>query len=137
MPIEYFLDTNILIYAASRKSREPIKGPMAQALLTQEDLGTSGQVLAEFYWNATNGRAKCMDPPEAAAWVDRLAKMPCADVDKRLVRSAITLSLRYRIAYWDAAILVAAERLGAKVVDTEDLNHGQTYGSVRVENPFL
>ncbi len=41
-----------------------------------------------------------------------------------------------QIQYWDAAILVAAMRLGARVLYTEDLNHGQTYGSVRVENPF-
>ena len=31
----------------------------------------------------------------------------------------------------------AAERLGAKVLYSEVLNHGQTYGYVRVENPFL
>ena len=36
-----------------------------------------------------------------------------------------------------AAIIAAAERLGAKVLYSEDLNHGETYGSVRVENPFL
>jgi predicted nucleic acid-binding protein len=41
-----------------------------------------------------------------------------------------------QIQYWDAAILVAAMRLGARVLYTEDLNHGQTYGSVCVENPF-
>ena len=35
------------------------------------------------------------------------------------------------------AIIAAAERLRARVIYSEDLNHGQTYGSVRVENPFL
>ena len=42
---------------------------------------------------------------------------------------------RYQISFWDALIL-AAESGGAGVVYTEDLNHGQRYGSVLVQNPF-
>lgn len=30
-----------------------------------------------------------------------------------------------------------AERLGAPIFFTEDLNHNQVYGSVRAVNPFL
>ena len=61
----------------------------------------------------------------------------CVTVDKTLIRVAIVLSLQHRISYWDGAILAAAERLGAEIVYTEDLSHGQTYGPVRVVNPFL
>jgi predicted nucleic acid-binding protein len=35
-----------------------------------------------------------------------------------------------------AAILVAADALGAHTVYSEDLNHGQRYGQVQVVNPF-
>jgi predicted nucleic acid-binding protein len=49
----------------------------------------------------------------------------------------IWLSERYRINYWDGAILAAAEALGAETLYTEDLGHGQIYGSVRAINPFL
>jgi predicted nucleic acid-binding protein len=58
-------------------------------------------------------------------------------VDVPLIKVAITISQRYRIHYWDAAILAAAERLGTEIVYTEDLNHGQNYGPVRVVNPFV
>ncbi len=34
------------------------------------------------------------------------------------------------------AIIAAAERLGVKTLYTEDLNHGQAYGSVVAVNPF-
>ncbi|WP_245475942.1 hypothetical protein [Mesorhizobium sp. M7A.F.Ca.US.006.01.1.1] len=34
------------------------------------------------------------------------------------------------------AIIAAAERLGVKTLYTEDLNHGQAYGSVVAINPF-
>ena len=42
-----------------------------------------------------------------------------------------------QISNWDAAILAAAEQLGCLTVYSEDLSHGQAYGNVRVENPFL
>ncbi|WP_245435947.1 hypothetical protein [Mesorhizobium tamadayense] len=42
----------------------------------------------------------------------------------------------YEISYWDGAIIAAAERLGVKTLYTEDLNHGQAYGSVVAINPF-
>ena len=38
---------------------------------------------------------------------------------------------------WNGAILAAAHRLNAEILDPEHLNHGQTYVSVRVVNPFL
>lgn len=33
--------------------------------------------------------------------------------------------------------IASAERLGAPVFYTEDLNHNQHYGSIRAINPFL
>jgi predicted nucleic acid-binding protein len=57
-------------------------------------------------------------------------------VDAPLVKLGIAIAERYRIDYWDGAILAAAEALGAETLYTEDLNHGQLYGSVRVINPF-
>lgn len=44
---------------------------------------------------------------------------------------------RYQLSYWDSAIIAAANALGATMLYTEDLNHGQLYGRTRVENPFL
>ena len=93
--------------------------------------------MAEFYWNILR---KPKVPPSLAevdAWVDKLSEQPFAAVDVNLVRVGIFLSQRFQIAYWDGALLAAAERLGAPVFYTEDLNHGQFYGSVRAINPFL
>ena len=67
----------------------------------------------------------------------QIVSLSCAETDARPVKHAIALSERYVIHYWDAAILAAAERLGAEVVYIEDINHGQVYGTVRVENPFV
>ena len=47
------------------------------------------------------------------------------------------VSERYKLSYWDGAIVAAAEALGAPVLYTEDLNHGQVYGTVTAINPFI
>jgi predicted nucleic acid-binding protein len=50
---------------------------------------------------------------------------------------AVDIQQRHHISYWDAAIIAAAEELGAPTVYTEDLNHGQKFASITVVNPFL
>lgn len=133
---EVFLDTNILIYAALGSVDAPAKNERAIELLTTR-FGTSGQVLAEFYVNAQRKGAVPLTPDEAKEWVYRLSKKAFQPVDYAVIRAGIEHARRYQLSYWDGAIIAAAERLGARVVYSEDLNHGQTYGSVRVENPFL
>lgn len=41
------------------------------------------------------------------------------------------------MSVWDALIVVASRKGGASVLYSEDLNHGQRFGSVQVLNPFL
>jgi predicted nucleic acid-binding protein len=131
-----FLDTNILLYAALGKVDEPEKFAIGRDLVAAWDFGLSTQVLGEFFVNAQRKSRRPLQPAEAAAWVEELEDRPCAVVDNAIVRAAIQSSQRFKIDYWDAAILAAAERLGCPILYTEDLNHGQTYGSVRVVNPF-
>jgi len=54
----------------------------------------------------------------------------------QLFEAALQLCDRYQIGYYDAAILAAAKQLGCTKVHSEDLNDGQDYDGVRVENPF-
>lgn len=138
MPSECFLDTNVLIYAAMGKIDDERKYRLASTLIETEFFGLSGQVLAEFYTNITNPK-KHMDVMPAAEidqWMQLLGRYPIAPIDGGIVAKGIAYSRRYQITYWDAALIAAAERLGAPVLYTEDLNHDQTYGSVRVVNPF-
>ncbi|HEX4081108.1 MAG TPA: PIN domain-containing protein [Rhizomicrobium sp.] len=136
MKIAYFLDSNILIYAAAGRHDAPGKFVRATEILANGDYGISAQVLQEFYVNVTRKPSVPLRPHTALLWVERLALQPCAAADATLVKNAIVVSERYKISYWDGAILAAAESLGAEVVYSEDLNHGQVYGSVRVMNPF-
>jgi predicted nucleic acid-binding protein len=137
MKAECFLDTNVLIYAAAGRPDSPEKYEIAERLVLRERFGLSGQVLAEFYVNVLTKPATPLSFPEAARWVDLLSVYPVAAIDDVLVRQGVVYSQKFKISYWDAAIIAAAERLQSPILYTEDLNHGQSYGSVRVVNPFV
>jgi predicted nucleic acid-binding protein len=137
MTADGFFDTNVLVYAAIGHRSDPAKYERARQLIETVDYATSGQVLAEFYVNVTKGADVPLTPAKAAQWVATLSRKPCQEVDSGVVMRGIEHAQRYQIAYWDGAIIAAAERLGVQILYTEDLNHGQAYGSVRVVNPFL
>ena len=133
---EVFLDTNILLYAALGREHAGHRWERAREIVLTEDYCTSGQVLAEFYNNATRKGAPPLSHEKAREWVRVVAMKPCQSVTSEVVVAGIDHARRYQLSYWDGAIIAAAERIGARVLYSEDLNHGQTYGSVRVENPF-
>lgn len=136
MTVECLLDTNILIYAASTKTAEMPKKKRANELILNKRFGLSTQVLAEFYAVTTAKMKPPLSPQTAKEWIEELKKQPLVPVDAEIVEAGIEISRRFRISYWDAAILAAAEALGAPLVYSEDLGDGQVYGAVKVINPF-
>jgi predicted nucleic acid-binding protein len=130
------MDTNILIWAAERAPDEPRKAAIARELVLDEVFGVSAQSIVEFV-NATT-RAKVVLPAaDLDRWIDYLAAMPFTSLNSDIVRRGLWMHRRYQIQYYDGALLAAAERLGAPIFYSEDLNHDQNYGEVRVVNPFL
>jgi predicted nucleic acid-binding protein len=136
MSVECFFDTNVLVYAVDRSPSGLAKGTAAIDLIKNVDFGLSAQVLQEFYVTVTRKLELPLSPDEALAFIERLQVFPTMAVEADLIAEGIRNSLKYQISYWDGAILAAAERLGTKIVYSEDLNHGQRYGSLRVINPF-
>jgi predicted nucleic acid-binding protein len=52
------------------------------------------------------------------------------------VLAATETCRRFRISYWDAAVIEAARASGCDLVLSEDLDEGTDYDGVRVDNPF-
>ena len=136
MSVEVFLDTNVVVYAVDANPASAAKRQRARELIKAGNFGVSSQVLQEFYVTVTGKLRKPLPSAIAARWVERLARTELAVTDAGLVKAAIERSLRWRISYWDGAIIAAAEALGAATLFTEDLGDGQLYGSVRAVNPF-
>ena len=136
MRVECFLDTNVLVYAACSSRNEAAKRERALRLVQEADFGLSTQVLQEFYVTVTRKMKKPMAPELAVALMDEYRVFPTVPTDYPLVVSAVELSVKYGISYWDGAIIAAAQVLEAETLYTEDLKHGQRYETVRVVNPF-
>ncbi|GAB5505477.1 MAG: PIN domain-containing protein [Rhizobiaceae bacterium] len=136
MIAECFLDTNVLVYAALGRFSVPEKYERAKQIVADEDYSTSAQVLQEFYVNAIRKSDKPLSPSKAAQWIEVVCRKPCQEVDSAVIMRGIENSQAYNISYWDGAIVAAAERLGVTRLYSEDLNHGQSYRSVQVINPF-
>jgi predicted nucleic acid-binding protein len=137
MSVDCFLDTNVIVYAATGRGVENAKRERALDLIETREFGLSAQVLQEFYVTVVRKIEVPLAPTEALEWIEQLEAFPCLMIDSGLVKIAAELSLRYRISYWDGAILAAAESLGAPILYTEDLSHRRRYGAVQVLNPFL
>jgi predicted nucleic acid-binding protein len=136
--VKTFVDTNILVYAYDRAGGE--KRDVARASL--EELWVSGdgvistQVLQEFYVNVRRKARKPMSRTSVRSLIaDYLAWNPVV-IDGTSVLEAIDAERNYRLSFWDALIVVAAQASGAGIILSEDFNHGQKYGSVQVVNPF-
>jgi len=136
MSVDSFLDTNVLIYAVSSSPAESTKKERALELIQESDFGLSARVLQEFYVNVTRKIALPLGPDEAVALLEQFRSFPVVWTDYPLIVAGIEAALRFGISYWDGAIIAAAERLGATTLYTEDLSHGQHYGSVQAVNPF-
>ena len=136
MSAEVFLDTNVLLYAATASREELAKQDRGYELIAADNFGISTQVLQEFFYNATVKTKLKMRPEKALEWLAEIEHRPCIVVNADVFRRATEISIRYQVNYWDGAIIAAAEALGADTVYSEDLNHGQSYGSVKVVNPF-
>ena len=137
MSVDCFLDTNVIVYAAAGRGVESAKRERALDLIETREFGLSAQVLQEFYVTVVHKIEIPLAASEALEWIEQLEAFPCLPIDSGLVKIAAELSLRHRISYWDGAILAATESLGATVLYSEDLSHGQRYGPVKVLNPFL
>jgi predicted nucleic acid-binding protein len=134
-----FLDSNIWIYAATGRDAYPEKFSRARDIVAKADIGVSPQVIGEFVHNVRKEKKmrRPLSADEASEWVERLFEFPCVEIDRNIVESAILTQRRYQLSYWDSQMIAVAERFGAEILYSEDLNHRQIYGSLRCENPFL
>jgi predicted nucleic acid-binding protein len=135
-----FLDTNILLYAISPKEAEAGKRAVAERIILAGKFGLSTQVMVEFYVNAIKPtpQGAGFTSQQARRYLDTLLLLNhCQPTDSELIITAIGLHQRFRIDWWDAPILAAAQRLGCSHLLSEDFSHGQDYDGVTVINPFL
>ena len=132
-----FIDTNILIYAAT--AQDPHKSDIAckliqHALEVNHDGVISVQVMTEFV-NVMQSRFK-VPAAEIDKWVSQFYPLLATEVTMDAVRNALYIKEEYGIQYYDALIVATAEKLGCTEIVSEDLNDGQVYHGMTAINPF-
>jgi predicted nucleic acid-binding protein len=94
----------------------------------------SWQVLHEFYWNAV--RKMRVELARAREIVEDLALWKTVHTSLGLIQQAWHWVDSAQLTYWDALILAAAQRSGARYLLSEDFQANRRYGDIQVLNPF-
>jgi predicted nucleic acid-binding protein len=132
-----FVDTNVLVYAHDADAR--VKRDVARSALRNlwaDGTGVvSPQVLQEFYVAVTRKIAMPMVRKTARAVIGTYSVW-CVDVTAAELSAAFRIEDAAKIGFWDALIVAAAAKAGARKLLSEDLNAGQTIAGVLIENPF-
>ncbi|MGA2023488.1 MAG: PIN domain-containing protein [Steroidobacteraceae bacterium] len=129
---ERFLDTNILIYAFA--SDDP-RSARAESLIAAG--GAIGvQILNEFTNVARRERRWHWGQIEASlAVIDELFG-PVAPLTAAIHARSVVLARDRELSVYDALTVAAALDAGCQLLLTEDLQHGEKFGTLTVENPF-
>ena len=140
MSDRFFLDTNIFVYSFDRSA--PAKARKAEKLIskaleTQKGV-VSYQVVQEFFNVALKRFSHQMRVADAEQYLGTVFR-PLLSVhsSSSLYGEALRLQAKTGLSWFDSLILSAALQANCDLVFTEDLQHGQKFGSLRIENPFL
>jgi predicted nucleic acid-binding protein len=130
------LDTNILAYA------EGVNGtgrrdtaldlvrrlPQASVVIPVQILGELFNVLVR-----KAGRTRADARNALLGWRDTF---PVAATSPEIMLAAADLAMDHQLGIWDAVILSAASQARCRLLLSEDLQDGFTWGGVTVVNPF-
>jgi predicted nucleic acid-binding protein len=135
-PDSFFVDSNLPLYWIDRN--EPIKAALAAEWLDHLWRAGAGrlswQVVHEFYSNAV--RKMKVDDAVARAAVQGFSMWRPVDTSAGLIQEAWRWIDAAQLSYWDALIVAAAERSGARYLLSEDFQHGRVFEHIQVLDPF-
>ncbi|THF65273.1 PIN domain-containing protein [Pseudothauera rhizosphaerae] len=133
-----FVDTNILLYAHDRNAGDKqVRAAGLLASLWDTRSGVlSPQVLQEFFVNVT----RKLSPPVGIAQAREIVRTYSLWVRRDstpadILRASEIMELT-GYSFWDSLILAAAEKAGAEVLYSEDMQHGQRTLGLAIVNPF-
>jgi len=135
MSADFFLDTNVIVYAFDRS--DPAKQEIATRILRNDNWQISWQVIQEFANVARHRFAKPMKAGDLSDYIDLVLWPRCTvNPSDALYRNALLLSEQSQYRFYDSLLVAAALSSGSEYLLSEDLQHGREFGSLRIENPF-
>jgi predicted nucleic acid-binding protein len=134
--VKVALDTNVLAYAEGVNDAE--KRDIVLDLLRrlpQEAAVIPVQVLGELFNVLVRkaGRSRAAARDALLGWRDTFAT---TETTPQVMITAADLATDHRFGIWDAVILAAVSQAGCRLLLSEDLQDGFTWGGITVVNPF-
>ena len=134
-----FLDSNVLVYMFDRQDQAKqvvARRCVAEALSSGRGV-ISFQVVQETL-NALTQKARQPLPAAEALELLHAVLVPLWRVQPSagLYEHAQTVRQQQGFSFYDSLIVAAALEANCKRLITEDLQHGQKVGGLRIENPF-
>ena len=136
----FFLDTNIFVYSFDRSA--PAKARRASQLIRLAVESRKGivsyQVAQEFFNVALRRFAQPMTVAEAEQFLSTVFRpLMAIQSSQALYGEALRLTDRYQLSWFDSLIIAAAIEGECNTLYSEDLQNGQQFDNLRIENPFL
>ncbi len=136
----FFLDTNVFVYSFDASA--PAKARRATDLIRRAVATGKGvvsfQVVQEFFNVALRRFAQPMTLADAEQYLAAVFRpLMAIHSSQALYAEALRLNERYRLSWYDALIVAAAIEGQSTLLLSEDLQDGQRFDGLRVQNPFL
>ncbi|MFH0340957.1 MAG: PIN domain-containing protein [Chromatiales bacterium] len=140
MSAEFFLDTNLFIYQleALDDRKFAIAERIIRAGVATGNACISFQVVQECLNTVLRKAEIPLDGAGAGAYLDTvLTPLFRVPASVALYQRSLDIHTRYRYGFYDALIVAAALEAGCTRLYSEDLQHGQQFDRLTIENPFL
>ena len=139
-PGRFFLDTNVFVYSfdpSDAQKRQAATELVGDGLASQKGV-VSYQVVQEFFNVALRRFSQPMQTAEAEQYLNVVFR-PLLRVhsSQSLYGEALHLQDTNYLSWYDSLIVASAIQAECDVLYSEDFQHGQRFGSLRVVNPFL
>jgi predicted nucleic acid-binding protein len=140
MSDRFFLDTNIFVYSFDRSA--PKKARRAAELIRRAIETRAGivsyQVVQEFFNLALRRFAEPMSSGDAEQYLATTFRpLLVVHSSHGLYGQALQWNARNRLAWYDSLILASAIEGQCDILYSEDFQHQQRFGDLRIVNPFL
>jgi predicted nucleic acid-binding protein len=133
---KYFIDTNIIVYANDKrdKTKQSKAISLIKKLMKQGNGTISTQVIQEYAFTAFHKLRQSQDI--VLRQIRLLESLEVVEQTTEQIRRAIEIMYAYKINFWDACIISNAEYSNCSAIYSEDLNTGQFYSGILIEDPF-
>ncbi len=137
MNAEYFLDTNILVYAFDQKAEEKRTRALSLSQAGEPWL-ISWQVVQEFCSVARHRFTIPLDLEFLGDYLNLFLLPHCKIMSSGpIYQKALQIQRETQYRFYDSLIVAAALESGASILYSEDLQHDRRIGHLRIINPFL